>query len=324
MEAATKIYSIKSTPDVATWAKDYMEKSGLTITEVAKEINYHRTSLSKFLNGKYDKDSTDIADRLTNFLKGHMGETTDYSPSFTLSTKIQKQPFFESRDASEIIGVCSSCQEFTGLGVVVGKSGYGKSHTLKYYAKMPKVAYIESDDTMSSRDLVRAIEKALGIPIGYGTIWERVNGIKEFFNVNKGYLLIVDEADKLISKYTQKKMEILRSIFDQSDVGLIIAGEPKLESQLKGYLSRFANRVDFYCSLKGLSQKEVLDYLKPFPFDDQALREMVKRATNSQTGCFRLLDRTLNNIIRVTDNQDDNGTKITLETIAKASDMMML
>lgn len=186
---------------------------------------------------------------------------------------------------------------------------------------MPKVAYIESDDTMSSRDMVKAIEKALGIPVGYGTIWERVNGIKEFFNVNKGYLLIVDEADKLISKYTQKKMEILRSIFDQSDVGLIIAGEPKLESQLKGYLSRFANRVDFYCSLKGLSQKEVIEYLKPFPFNDEALQEMIKRATNNQTGCFRLLDRTLNNIIRL---KGDDLTEITLQDIAKASDMMML
>ena len=39
----------------------------------------------------------------------------------------------------------------------------------------------------------------------------RVHGIRDFFNTNKGYLLIIDEADKLVSKYTQKKMEILRA-----------------------------------------------------------------------------------------------------------------
>jgi hypothetical protein len=33
----------------------------------------------------------------------------------------------------------------------------------------------------------------------------------------------------------QKKMEILRAIFDQSDVGIVIAGEPKLEAQIKSY-----------------------------------------------------------------------------------------
>lgn len=150
-----------------------------------------------------------------------------------------------------MLGVCQSCQEYIGLGIVVARSGYGKTYSLRQYAKLPRVAYIECDDTMSSRDLVEAIEKSLGIPSGYGTIWRRVNGIRDFFNTNKGYLLIIDEADKLVSKYTQKKMEILRAIFDQSDVGLVIAGEPKLEAQIKTYLARMANRVDFYVSLKG-------------------------------------------------------------------------
>lgn len=51
---------------------------------------------------------------------------------------------------------------------------------------------------------------------------------------------VIDEADKLINKYTQKKMEILRGIFDQSDVGIVIAGEPRLETELKSSLTRFA------------------------------------------------------------------------------------
>jgi len=317
MGAAAKIYSIG--PDVAGKVKEYMEKTKLTITEVAKEINCHREDISRYLNGKTKRE--DIGRKLADFLQERTGESITPSAQ---PPKMQKPQFFESRDASCVIGVCNSCQEFTGLGLVVGKSGYGKSHTLEYYARMPRVAYVECDDIMSCRDMVEAIEKALGIPSGYGTIWKRVNGIKEFFNVNKGYLLIVDEADKLISKYTQKKMEILRSI-KRSDVGLVVAGEPKLKSQIIGYLERFANRVDFYYALKGLSQKEVLEYLKPFPFTDEALQEMVKRAANSQTGCFRLLDRTLNNIIRLMDSPDGDGqAEITLDIIAKASDMMML
>ena len=100
---------------------------------------------------------------------------------------------------------------------------------------------------------------------GYGgTIWSRVNRIREFFNTNEGFLLIIDEADKLINKYTQKKMEILRGIFDQSNVGIVIAGEPRLETELKGNLARFANRMDFYYKLKGLSKNEVVDYLEGY------------------------------------------------------------
>ncbi|MPM42518.1 hypothetical protein SDC9_89183 [bioreactor metagenome] len=175
---------------------------------------------------------------------------------------------------------------------------------------------------MSSRDLVEAIEKALGLPSGYGTIWRRVNGIREFFNVNKGYLLIIDEADKLVSKYTSKKMEILRAVFDQSDVGLVIAGEPKLEATIKTYLARMANRVDFYASLRGLTPGEVEEYLVSYEVQPEAMVEIKARACNMQTGCFRLLDRTLSNVFRILEESGKNT--ITLKVIEQASSMMML
>ena len=234
----------------------------------------------------------------------------------------RKPVFYESRDALKVLGVCQSCQEYIGLGIVVARSGYGKTYSLRQYAKLPRVAYIECDDTMSSRDLVEAIEKSLGIPSGYGTIWRRVNGIRDFFNTNKGYLLIIDEADKLVSKYTQKKMEILRAIFDQSDVGLVIAGEPKLEAQIKTYLARMANRVDFYVSLKGLDPSEVEGYLEGFEVDPDAMVELKARACNMQTGCFRLLDRTLSNVTRILEERGERV--VTVKIIEQASSLMML
>ena len=212
-----------------------------------------------------------------------------------------KPAFFESRDALKVLGVCQSCQEYIGLGIVVARSGYGKTYSLRQYAKLPRVAYIECDDTMSSRDLVEAIERALGIPSGYGTIWRRVNGIRDYFNTNKGYLLIIDEADKLVSKYTQKKMEILRAIFDQSDVGLVIAGEPKLEAQIK---------------------TEVEGYLAGFEVAPDAMVELKARACNMQTGCFRLLDRTLSNVSRILEERGERV--VTVKIIEQASSLMML
>ncbi len=322
MEAVASIYT-SEVRSLADRVNQFLESKNMTKTELASELNYSRTTISRYLSGKYDSDTTELEARLEGYLSQKTGESADgtrpLAPVFRLE---KKKSFFESRDASSVIGVCSSCQEFLGLGVVVGKTGLGKSHALKYYSKMPRVAYVECDDTMSCRDLVEAIERALGIPQAYGTIWKRVNGIREFFNVNHGYLLIIDEADKLISKYTQKKMEILRGIFDQSDVGMVIAGEPRLESMIKSYLARFANRVDFYSSLKGLSSKEVEKYLEGFKVEQDALSELVMRACNLQTGCFRLLDRTLNNALRI---MRENGLDtITLKVIAQASDMMML
>ena len=318
--AAAQATTYTDNKPLATQINDYLARTKGSIASLAKEINYSRTTVSRYLSGKYDSDTTDIETRLADYLAERTGEKVELPEP---GAKTGRKPtFYESRDAKAVLGVCQSCQEYIGLGIVVGRSGYGKTHTLKQYAKLPRVAYIECDDTMSSRDLVEAIEKSLGIPNGYGTIWRRVNGIRDFFNTNRGYLLVIDEADKLVSKYTQKKMEILRAIFDQSDVGLVIAGEPKLEAQIKTYLVRMANRVDFYVSLKGLAASEVEGYLAEFEFTDDALTELVARACNRQTGCFRLLDRTLSNIKRILAERGDSV--ITVKIIEEASSLMML
>ena len=309
---------------LAQRVNNYIQTQHSSIAAVAKDIGYSRTTVSRYLTGKYDSNPNDLESKLTDFLTRQTGEAVDLTTPLAKSEgKTWQTPvFFESRDAKAVLGVCQSCQEYIGLGIVVARSGYGKTYALRQYAKLSRVAYIECDDTMSSRDLVEAIERALGIPNGYGTIWKRVNGIRDFCNTNKGYLLIIDEADKLVSKYTQKKMEILRGVFDQADVGLVIAGEPKLEVQIKNYLARMANRVDFYTSLRGLKPAEVEEYLAGYDVAPDALAELIARACNAQTGCFRLLDRTMNNVFRI---MRENGSEtITYKIIEQASSMMML
>lgn len=318
--AAGNTLTYIETKGIAGRVNAYITHTGTSIAALAKAVNYSRPTVSRYLAGKYDSDATELEARLAEYLNENSGEMINF-PSTQEAVISQRPKFFESRDAKAVLGVCQSCQDYIGLGIVVGRSGYGKTYTLKQYAKLPRVAYIECDDTMSSRDLVEAIEKALGLPNGYGTIWKRVNGIRDFCNTNKGYLIIIDEADKLVSKYTQKKMEILRAIYDQADVGIVIAGEPKLEAQIKSYLARMANRVDFYVALKGLSATEVEAFLAGFEIEENALAELKARACNLQTGCFRLLDRTLNNVARIVQGSND---RITLKTIEQASGMMML
>lgn len=319
--AAAQATTYTTGKTLAEQINDYLAASKTSIATLASEIpGYSRPTISRYLSGKYEGDISTIEKLLADWLAQRTGEAVELPEP---GHKTGRKPvFYESRDALKVLGVCQSCQEYIGLGIVVARSGYGKTYSLRQYAKLPRVAYIECDDTMSSRDLVEAIEKALGIPSGYGTIWRRVNGIRDFFNTNKGYLLIIDEADKLVSKYTQKKMEILRAIFDQSDVGLVIAGEPKLEAQIKTYLARMANRVDFYVSLKGLDPSEVEGYLEGFEVDPDAMVELKARACNMQTGCFRLLDRTLSNVSRILEERGERV--VTVKIIEQASSLMML
>ena len=304
--------------------QDILSEMGITKAELAErlsemgEVRYTRSTISKYLSGKYDSNPEGIETVLWEFVHSVEGDEKN-----SVTGLRSKTEYFESADFVNTLGICRSCQEDMALGIVVAKSGYGKTHSLKKYAKMPRVAYIECDDTMACRDLVEAIEKEIGMPQGAGgTIWSRVNRIRDFFNTNEGYLLIIDEADKLINKYTQKKMEIIRGIYDQADVGIVVAGEPRLEAEIKSNLVRFANRMDFYYKLKGLTEQEVKDYLYGYEIDEPAMNEFMLRARNNQTGCFRLLDRTLTNVLRLM--KETGEKRITLKVMREASGMMML
>lgn len=315
---------MENNKDLREVVKEYMETSDKSINDIANETGYARPTLSRYINGKYESDATAIEDRLRGYIARETGREFTVVPEEKpkkIAPKI-KTDFFESRDAKNVLGVCSSSQEFEGLGIVVGKSGYGKTYALTYYARMPKVAYIECDAVMSVGDLLDSIEDALGLPSRHVSARKRMKFIDEFCKINRGYLIIVDEADKLISKYSQNKMELIRWIFDQHHVGIVLAGEPKLEVLLKTYAERLANRVDFYALLSGLDKREVDTYLEDCNVNDNALPELRNRACNKVNGCFRLFDRTLKNAFRILEERGED--EITEGVITQASGMMML
>lgn len=304
--------------------------------ELALHVGVSRSTISQYLNGKYV--GKEMEEKVEKGLKvwletarqetGRLeGATVAEDTHAVLERKWlpEKTQYFESSDYMSVIGLCQMCQEEAALGIVVGRSGYGKTHALRKYAKLPRVAYVECNEAMNQKDLIRRIEQSLGLPKAYGSIDERMGHVVEFFNFNQGYLLIIDEADKLITKYTQKKIELLRNITDAAEagtVGIVLAGEPALESMIKSYDERFANRMDFGYKLHGLNRKEVEKYLERYDIDGGALEEFVARACNNRTGCFRLFDRTLNNVVRIL--RESGQTRITLQVIKEASRMMIL
>lgn len=311
--------------DLREFTIKYLTDTGMSKSDLSIKIGFSRALLSRYLSDKYESDPSNIENALIDYFEkldtASEEESADVDAEPKTETKSRKvAEFFASTDAMNVLAACDLCQKYTGLGVVVGRSGYGKTYTLKQYAKKAKVCYIECDDSMTCRDMIEALEKVIGIPRCSGTIWTRVQGIKEYFNINEGYLIIIDEADKLMTKYSAKKMEILRTIYDQCDVGVIVAGEPNLEIMLKAYLPRFASRADYFIKLSGLTGAEVRKYLADVAIEDAALDELIYRGCNSNTGCFRLLNRTIKNLMRMTDER----STISGKDIKVASNMMML
>ena len=111
----------------------YILEQKSSIAAISKEIGYSRTSVSRYLSGKYDSCASTMEEKLAEFLAAHTGETVEAPAAPARSGK--RPSFYESKDARSILGVCQSCQEYTGLGIVVAKSGFGKTYALRQIAE---------------------------------------------------------------------------------------------------------------------------------------------------------------------------------------------
>lgn len=309
--------------DPVAQTKAFLAASGMSIEALATAVGYARPTLSRYLSGKYPSTTSGIERKLVHFLeKSDPMMTQSVVTLFPSVGLAQRTDFFESADAKNIIGIFAACQEQGRLGTVMGKSGFGKSVTAEYFGKMPRVALVKCRAVMGHRDLIREIEHVLGIPKSYGSICERLDGIIAFFEANPGYLLIVDEADKLLSKNTQTKMDTLRDLFDSAKIGLVLLGEPRLKSLIAHYLDRMENRIAYQYEMGGLSPHELDDYLKEYEIEAPALLELRRRACGREKSCFRLLDLTLTNVCDILMKRGSNV--ITLDVIEQASNWMPL
>jgi DNA transposition AAA+ family ATPase len=279
--------------------KLYLTDKNLTVAELSKMVDFSRPALTQYLNGKYSSNPANVERALEEFMRDNAPDYLHQAVPFSSSTQspTQRTDFLRTRDARGAISICETCQKNGIMGTVTGKSGRGKTFSLEHFARLPRVARIECNVFWGPRDLVKEIEDALGIPVRSGTVRDHMRVITDFFATNKGYLLIVDEADKLISRYAQQKMEVIRGIYDSCKVGIVLAGEPKLQSLLESNLPQTENRAIYGYELQGLSSSEVYEYLSPYTIDPDVREELHGRAYGGRKGCFRLLVGTLSALI---------------------------
>ena len=115
-----------------------MQKSGTGLTRRGK-----RSAISQYLNGNYAGNTEKVEAGLKTWLDkarqevARMEETKAAEEIHAVQerkTLPEKIPYFESSDYVSVIGLCRMCQEEAALGIVVGRSGYGKTHALRKYA----------------------------------------------------------------------------------------------------------------------------------------------------------------------------------------------
>lgn len=212
---------MKSNQKIKELLLAFLDNKKSSQANIAKKIGVSNTTLSMYLQDKYNGDVLTLETKLKQFLDREKNRKLSNEFVFvdtSLSQKIQQS--------------CSFAFDTQDIVLIIGGSGVGKTAALKSFTEKTKsVIYIECDLSFTPKNILLEIAQQLKLDL------EKIG--KNLFALNdailkdlkdRDVLLIFDEAELL----SYKSLETIRRIHDKSETAIVLAGMPKLKTNLRG------------------------------------------------------------------------------------------
>ena len=206
--------------DIREELNQLLADRGITQAQVAKSLNISSSQISQYMAGKYAGNSEKTEQILTSYID------REYKVQ---ANRLDALEYYQTYNAKNIEKLCTMTHISKTMGVVIGRAGLGKTTALKHYAeKNAGTIYVEANMTYTSKNFLRS----LGMQFYLGsqpTLFDFQMEIVERLK-HTGRLMIIDQAEYL----TEKSLDMIRTIHDNAGVGVVLAGLPLLESNIKG------------------------------------------------------------------------------------------
>jgi len=233
----------------------YMDETGASLRDLTKEIpkSKSRTSLSQYLNYCYEGNVQELERGIEAFLRKKAPNTVG---NVICETGIHKI----------LMSLFAFCQSRRVMGAGVGYAGGGKTTAARVFArKHPNTTIITVDPTRGSvMKILRLISQGVQSTRG-GSADEILNGIIDKLR-NSRQFLIFDESHFL----PWSGFELVRTIWDATNVGICYLGMPRLYGQMKGnkaYLwDQIISRITIARSVNTITRDDirlVSDFIYP-------------------------------------------------------------
>ncbi len=198
---------------------EFMEYSGKSRQQIAKETGISSSAISQFLNGKYGGDNEEIAKNLINYLK--VAQKRVSANKHTC--------FYEELDNTKrVLVACYHAHTRNDITLVFGDAGAGKTTALEYYRDTNAgVVMITANSCTASAS---AILKLISQKIGKTITGKKDALMNELVNHFRGTnrLIIIDEADHL----TIAALQAVRNLNDEAKIGIVLSGNSKIYNQM--------------------------------------------------------------------------------------------
>lgn len=198
----------------------FMEDTGTTQKQVADESGLSTAVVSQFLSNTYSGDNEKAADTLNKYLR---------IAKERLNVVSVKHFYLELGNTQTVIGAAAYAHKHCEMALIRGDSGTGKTTALQYYAQNNAgVMFVTANSTIKSGKLIlQEIASAMGKQFIGCNIKQVMDKLLKMFK-NTKRLIIIDEADRL----TLNALQAVRDLNDIANVGIVLAGNNKLYTQM--------------------------------------------------------------------------------------------
>src|SRR5699024_4637174 len=186
------------------------------------------------------------------------------------------QTFVETKQYRRFEEFCDNCAKYKYMGVCYGNPGVGKTFSAQYYSNWDYVnpiitEYLGANDQGKNVDDDKFLScKTIfytAPPVRPSKIHKDLLNLATQLTLGKmGYrtLKIQEEFDGLneLVRLNYKTLEIIRDIYDQLDIGMILIGMPGIEKRLSRYPQLYS-RIGFSHQFDKLTNdelKHILEY----------------------------------------------------------------
>lgn len=299
--------------DVQQQVKALVDAEEIKLKDLVKFSgnNYGVTVWSQWINGKYEGKVEAVTEIATEFLRRRKAlEGLAKTQQFRIMDRLYKV-----------------CQRRNELGVIVARSGLGKTIAAQSYSlNYPDVIFVPCIPRMTAAGVLDIIRQDLGLVYKHNT--KRQDKFYLIVNALRKHprLIILDEGNEL----DVNTLETLRMIHDDGHCGMVIQGDNKLMVTLqsgggKENLAQLYSRVRRFVEPPRPTQDDIRAYCKyrgmPLNGDKDVLRYLNSLMQNA--GEFRKLEYLLDEINDLHEEGHIKSDKPTLEHVKLAQQALI-
>ena len=310
--------------------EQFSQERGMSYSKIAKAMGIGTSTLSEIRSGKYNGESETIYLKIKAFLSRH--EERMKRINFIADTEVKKKIYYSIDLIKKYVSsnVREELLESAKIAYIIGRAGIGKTKALQEYAKEyeAKIVFITAENSDTTSTMIRKIATVLKLSnTGHMSVIRENIKNKLLFTET---IIIIDEGENL----TAKVIDAIRSIADQTGVGLVIAGTEKLKHKLmtqQGAYEYLYSRAVIWMMLQDLSIADISLITKKFLgndeplYDEKKLTAMIEYINKVVSGSARQLSNLLSMatvIANYPENLEKTNGLLTLDYIKAAVTMM--